>query len=104
MRARRDVGARLEQSLQLSAHAAACPVTIVAARWVRWASASFDGGRHELTIELEATPAAARWLMALPETELPIPGHLVADLIVVQRATACGRTTARLEVLTVQAC
>ncbi|WP_037512746.1 hypothetical protein ACNFJ7_07500 [Sphingomonas sp. HT-1] len=104
MSGRRDLGTRMERVLQKAAYAAGCPLTILTAKWVRWSSASFDGARHLLTIELDETAASAAWLDALPEADLPIPGHLVADLVIASRSTSGGRITAAVEVLTVEAC
>lgn len=51
-----------------------------------WASATFVGARHVAT--LAVTGDAAAWLARLPEADVPLRGHLVADLVV--RAGADG--------------
>lgn len=69
-----------------------------------WASATFSGARHRLTVTAADTPHAAAWLAALPEIELPIAGHLVADLHVAAVTRAEGALRAVLDVLTVEEC
>ncbi len=92
------VAVRLERTLVASAAAAGVALSVEGARATEWASATFVGARHHLRLALSGGAAAvADWLDALPETELPMPGHLVADLIV----TARGDGTAAIEVLTV---
>lgn len=47
-----------------------------------WASITFTGTRHHLTLEFsghEACDAAENFIAALPEHEFTIPGQLVAD-------------------------
>jgi hypothetical protein len=50
-----------------------------------WCSATFIGAQHRLTLRLEDDPdqRRARALAdALPEAELALPGHIVADLAI----------------------
>lgn len=79
-------------------------MTVVDADWVPWASATFTGARHRLTIVAEKGPATMAWLAALPEMELPIAGHLVADLAVIAVEQDEEALRATLEVLTVEEC
>lgn len=61
-----------------------------------WSSATFTGARLTLTLGIAGAGAdPAAWLATLPEADLPVPGRLVADLIVVTATPA----TATLEVL-----
>ncbi|WP_333571270.1 hypothetical protein [Sphingomonas sp.] len=101
---RRDVGARLERTLIASAAAQGCTVAVIEAHWVPWASVTFTGARHQLALTLAPTPAAEAWLAALPDLELPLPGHLVADLQVASRAADDDRLNVVLEALTVEEC
>lgn len=101
---RRDIGARLERALIASAATRGCAIGVVEADWVHWASVTFTGARHRLTLDLEATSGGEAWLAALPELELPLRGHLVADLQVVALAARDGRLRAELEALTVEEC
>jgi hypothetical protein len=77
---------------------------IVEASWVPWASATFSGARHRLLLELDASVVAQAWLVALPELELPLSGHLVADLHVATVETTDGVLCAAIEALTVEEC
>ncbi|MBA4164603.1 MAG: hypothetical protein C0510_08235 [Erythrobacter sp.] len=50
-----------------------------------WASITFAGTRHELTLNFdgpEAVMAGERFIAALPDHEFTIPGQLVADALV----------------------
>jgi len=101
---RRDVGARLERALIAAAATEGCVLRIVEASWVPWASVTFSGARHRLVLELDASVVAQAWLVALPDLELPIRGHLVADLQVVTVETMDGVLRAAIEALTVEEC
>jgi hypothetical protein len=79
-------------------------VQVVAAAWVPWASVTFTGARHRLTLALAETAAAETWLAALPEADLPLLGHLLADLQVLTTTPRDGRLYAVLEALTVEEC
>jgi hypothetical protein len=97
-----DVATLLERALVASAAAAGCPVTIRAADWTRWSSATFTGARHELTLEAPASLALNAWTAALPEAEFRLRGHIVADLCVARRQRRGDQVTLSLEVLTVE--
>ena len=58
-----------------------------------WASATFEGER--VKIELHGVEPGAAWLADLPEAELKVRGHYVADLVV----HATGPSTVRIEAL-----
>lgn len=97
-----DVGTLLGRALRASAAAAGCPVTIDATQWDRWVSATFAGARHRLSLGGAATPDLIRWMAGLGEAELPLPGHLVADLKLAGVSSLGDRLRADLEVLTVE--
>lgn len=47
-----------------------------------WASITFSGSRHEMTLDFhgaEAVAAGERFIALLPDHEFTLPGHLVAD-------------------------
>ena len=97
-----DAGTQLERALVRSAEAEGIMLTILAADGEKWASATFTGMRHRITITATASPLLDRWLAALPEAEFRLRGHLVADL-----AVTCGQRTGErveLEALTVEDC
>lgn len=98
-----DAATQLERALAESAARAGCPIRIAAADWQRWASATFAGARHALTLESAASPTFDSWLAALPEAEFALRGNLVADLTVDSRTRAGDVAVARIEVLTVEA-
>jgi hypothetical protein len=72
------------------------------ARATAWASATFSGARHHLTVRGESAARAQGWLAALPEAELPVRGNLVADLAVLAQARDGDAWSAELELLTVE--
>lgn len=77
-----------------------------------WASATFTGARHEVTLRLtgESAPdSAARFTATLGEREFELRGHVVADIALIScEATrnSNGQTAMRLklEALTVEDC
>ena len=56
------------------------PVDNVVAKTRDWASATFVGMRHELSFNCAAS---ATLIDALPDIDLPMDGHFVADLVLV---------------------
>lgn len=97
-----DAATLLARALDLSAQGAGLNLTIRHTDWRRWASATFTGARHELTVELPDGDAAERWLAALSEAELPIRGHLVADAVVLRKHGEGDLLVVALEILTVE--
>ena len=96
-----DPGTALVRALEANARHAGCPVRMTACDWTRWASATFTGARHELSLEADESGALDTWLTELPEAELPIRGHLVADIVISSVRRAEGLATIRIEALTV---
>lgn len=97
-----DVATSLERALLARAEAAGCAVTIPKFEVQRWASATFVGAQHSITLAAQASPALDSWLAALPETEFALRGHLVADLTVTVIARDGDAVSIALEVLTVE--
>lgn len=97
-----DAETLLRRALEAGADAAGCPVTLAESDWTRWASATFTGARHLLALTAPPSPALDAWIAGLPEAELRLRGHLVADLVVEHVRRAEGAVTASLEVLTVE--
>ena len=81
-RARRTSADRLRDAiLALSDHRA----QVIAQCERAWASITFAGARHGLTLLFagdEAVKAGERFVADLPEHEFALPGHLVADATV----------------------
>jgi hypothetical protein len=74
-----------------------------------WASATFIGAQHQVTLKMTETAEAATldaFLAALPDAEFHVPGHIVADVAVDSRLTTQtekGRETEiRLCALTIE--
>ena len=75
-------------------------------RSVDWQSLTFIGERHEFQLRIpgpDARQLLSRLLTGLDEADLPIPGHLLADIAMVGEAgeQADGSLTAAIEALTV---
>ncbi|WP_336958671.1 hypothetical protein [Sphingobium aquiterrae] len=86
MAIRRNPHSRLLHALLAMAGADA---SIAQARSEPWASITFQGARHLLSLRLCGTDAhrrAADMAEALPEAEFRIPGHIVADIAVDERS------------------
>ncbi|RYE02475.1 MAG: hypothetical protein EOP61_08550 [Sphingomonadales bacterium] len=97
-----DAATLLERALLAGAQRAGCPVTIPKAEVQRWASATFVGARHALTLAGTKSPELDAWLAALPEAEFALRGHLVADLAVLHVAREGDAVSAQIEVLTIE--
>jgi hypothetical protein len=75
-----------------------------------WASLTLVGGRHELDIRLEgegAAAALARLQVELPELDIAIAGHILAELVVVPApadddAAPAGSVALSLRALAIQ--
>jgi hypothetical protein len=70
-----------------------------------WASVTFRGARHELAFRLEGDGAedlAGRFLSGLDARDLPLRGHVLADLSLVAEERRPGCARIRLEALTVE--
>lgn len=96
------VATLLERALLAGAEGAGCPVTVVEADLTRWASVTFSGARHMLTLAAPPSPALSRWIAALPEAEFRLRGHLVADLSVEAVRREGDTVRVMLEILTVE--
>ena len=97
-----DAATLLERALAASAEAMGCALTIPKAEMQRWASATFAGAQHRLTLAGTASPLLDSWLVALPEAEFDLRGHLVADLKVMRVSCDGDAVSVALEVLTVE--
>lgn len=99
-----EADALLRRALERSADAVALELRVVRSAATRWASATFAGARHEYALQLPGSAAAERWLARLPETDLPMRGHLVADLTPVAITRDADGLAVLLEILTVEDC
>ncbi|HEX8400675.1 MAG TPA: hypothetical protein VF628_03135 [Allosphingosinicella sp.] len=72
-----------------------------------WASLTFSGARHEMLLRLEgadADRAADRFLADLDSAEIPLRGHLLADIATTSRERIGDAVEIGLEALTVEEC
>lgn len=99
-----DAGSQLERALVRSAADAGIRLTIHTALAIPWASVTFTGARHRITIAAAPSPALSAWLAKLPETEFRLRGHLVADLMTAGEVAAGELIEITLEALTVEDC
>lgn len=80
--ARRTPGDRLRDAL---IELAADNATVLTHEETPWASVTFSGSRHELTLDFdgpEAVLSGELFSAVLPDHEFAIPGQLVADALV----------------------
>lgn len=66
-----------------------------------WASVTFSGTRHRLTLRLPCE-ASAPFLDGIEEAEFSLPGHIVADIALVSCVREGGEMRIALEALTVE--
>lgn len=97
-----DAATLLERALLADAAATGIAVTIERSDMTHWASVNFTGARHALTLRAIAEPTLDAWAAALPDIDLPLRGHLLADLEVKEVHRAKGETRLVLEALTVE--
>ncbi|MEN2785509.1 hypothetical protein ACFOKI_12165 [Sphingomonas qilianensis] len=97
-----DAGALLVRALYRDSCCAGCPLEIIEADWVRWASVTFTGARHRMQWTGHASPALDAWLAALPRADLPIRGHLLADITVAGLTHRADSVKIEIEALTLE--
>ncbi|MBD8548520.1 hypothetical protein [Sphingomonas sp. CFBP 8760] len=76
-----DAGVPLVRALLADAAAAGCAARVVSATARDWASATFVGARHHIVIAVTGEGADG-WTRHLPEADLPLWQHIVADLTI----------------------
>ncbi len=99
-----DPGTKLERALICSAADAGVVLTVIAATATPWASVTFAGARHQLTVVAARSSSLDAWLAGLPEAEFCLGGHLLADLAVTGTIDAVELMEVTLEALTVEDC
>ncbi|UVO51910.1 hypothetical protein M0208_15840 [Sphingomonas sp. SUN019] len=93
----------LERAIAASATAYGITITFDATHMTAWESATFSGARHVLEAHATAAKAIDTWLAQLPEADLPLHGHLVADLAIIATARDGAGHRFTIEALTVVA-
>jgi hypothetical protein len=84
---RPDPQHRLHRALVASAACHGLTVRMRTTHERPWSSATFTGCRLTLDLVIAGSDPA-HWLAALPEEDLPVPGRLVADLVVTHASAA----------------
>lgn len=97
---RADAATLLLRAFRLSAASHGVTIERAAIADRPWASATFEGVRHTVRLDLDGERARS-WLALLPEAELPMRGHIVADLAIDRVADRAGGASADLAVLTI---
>jgi hypothetical protein len=77
----RDASGRLVRALAVYFG----PLASVDHRTAKWSSATFTGSRHTIWFDVEESDALDGLIANLPEAELPMPGHFVADIELAER-------------------
>lgn len=67
-----------------------------------WHSATFTGARHAFAAQAPADHPLGQWLATIGDTDLPLSGHLVADVAITAREERAGLLHFRIEALTVE--
>ncbi len=103
----RSLGERLARVVIANIGTIGCETRVEPVSQTDWASVTFTGARHRLRVTLAgegAVGAAADFLGKLSDLELPISGHLVADVaLVAEERGDNGRYVAlELEALTIE--
>lgn len=102
MRAAIEIGPQLARAIEAQAARQGGAVTAEPMTASRWASITFSGARHRLRLRVPSSRWAEQWLEALPESEVGLSGHLVADLSVDIVRRDAGRIEAEIAVLTLE--
>ena len=95
-----DAGTLVARAIEHDARRAGCAMVLALAESSRWASATFVGTLHRLTIAVDPVPGLRDWIDAMPEAEFAMRGHIVADLSVDSIATIGDREHVTIAVLT----
>jgi hypothetical protein len=96
-----DAATLLERALIANAARHGVRIEVAEAESTRWASATFSGARHVMRLAADGGDMR-QWLAELPEADLPIRGHLVADLAVVRQRWSGDIGEVAIEALTVE--
>jgi hypothetical protein len=77
------------------------PLTAIDHRTTKWSSATFTGTRHRIWFDVSDPSNLDELLRNLPEADLPLPGHFVADIEVTERQDHDDGSRVGLAVLTI---
>ena len=97
-----QVEARLAAALVGAGRAAGIDLVVPDHRSRPWASATFVGAQHAVTLLAPRSPGLGCWAAALPDAELPLRGHVVASLAVERIEDDGVQVILTVEVLTLE--
>jgi len=97
-----DPGTLLLRALDESLHAAGCVATVDHRGARAWASITFEGSQHRLTVAAQPGAAIEGWLAALPEAELPMRRHVALEPAIDRVERRADAVVAELCVLVLQ--
>ncbi len=95
-----DAGTLLIRALRGHAAAAHLTMQVESIACTPWASATFIGTQHRLTIAMAPVPGLRDWIDGLPDAEFAMRRHIVADLTVDHSETIGDREHVTIAVLT----
>ncbi|WP_174292194.1 hypothetical protein [Sphingomonas bacterium] len=97
------VEARLAHTLTAAGRAVGLDISVTEHRSRSWASATFAGAQHAITLAAPRSPALGGWVATLPDAELPLTGHLVASIAVDRIEDDGADVTLTITALTIEA-
>lgn len=97
-----DAAPLLASALRRSAAAAGIAVDVVSVDERPWASLTFTGARHRLTLAADAGRGFDEWLTAIGSAMLRMRGHVAGEPALIERRTIAGRCHATLDVVTIK--
>ncbi|MBB4155389.1 hypothetical protein GGQ80_003309 [Sphingomonas jinjuensis] len=97
-----DAAPLLASALRRSAIAAGISIDIVQAIERPWASLTFSGTRHCLTLTMESGKHADEWLAAIESAALLMRGHVAGEPALVARRQLADLIEATIEVVTIE--
>lgn len=89
-------------ALVRSSQAAGLVVSVDDGSFRRWASNTYEGGRHQVQLHGASSPALLDWLGGLDEDTVRIPGFTIASCEASTIEFRDGRTTAWIEAITLK--
>ncbi|WBH17255.1 hypothetical protein [Sphingomonas radiodurans] len=92
----------LGRALAASAARAGARIDLADGQATPWHSATFTGARHAFAAQAPTGYPLGKWLAMIGDTDLPLPGHLVADVAITAREECGGLLHFRIEALTVE--
>lgn len=92
---------QLEVALKSTAEVRGASISVSDSDSTKWASVSFTGARHRITVRAMTSSGLDDWLNELPDIEFSLRGHILADLAVESVRRENEAVTVVIEALTV---